>query len=154
MVDATVTVTGLDKAIESAKEFPGEADRNINIVMGRAANMGMSWMYTDTPVGNTYGLRNSLFSRQVSPSRMEIGSSSPISVYVHGGTRPHEIRPVRAQALRFRVGGMYGKYVFAKRVWHPGTKPNPFVKRTVDRLVVFIRKEFISKMDAFLRLKR
>ena len=152
MVEVTVKVTGLEKAIASAEGFPGAADNNMDVVMGQAANMGMTWMYPDTPVGNTYGLRNSLFSRQIDKMSMEIGSNSLIGVFVHQGTKPHEILPVRAKALRFRVGGMHGRFIFARRVWHPGTKPNPFVKRTVDRLVTFIRTEFIDRMGAFLRL--
>ena len=152
MVEVIVKVEGLERAIASAEGFPLQADRNMDVVMHRAANLGMTWMYPDTPVGNTYGLRNSLFSRQLDQTSMEIGADSLIGVYVHQGTRPHEILPVRAKALRFRVGGIHGSFVFARRVWHPGTKPNPFVKRTVDKLVIFIRTEFLDKMGAFLRL--
>ena len=49
--------------------------------------------------------------------------------FVTGGTRPHEIRPVTAKALRFNVGG---RVVFAKKVNHPGTKPNPFHVKTLN----------------------
>ncbi len=41
------------------------------------------------------------------------------------GTRPHTIVPVRAMALRFKVGGVV---VYTKRVNHPGTQPQ---ERTV-----------------------
>ena len=53
-----------------------------------------------------------------------INSRHPASLYVLGGTRPHVIRPVRARALRFTVGG---RTVHAKVVFHPGTKPNNFL---------------------------
>ena len=152
MVEVIIKVEGLDKAIASASGFPGAVDENMSKVMGRAANQGMTWMYPDTPVGNTMALRNSLFSRQIGQTSMEIGANSLIGVYVHQGTRPHEIVPVRAQALRFRAGGIHGRWVFARRVWHPGTKPNPFVRRTVVRLVRFIRTEFLDRMSGFLRL--
>ena len=151
-MEIIIKVQGLEEAINAAKRFPGAADRQIDFTMGRAANMGMTWMYPDTPVGNTMGLRNSLFSRQISPSSMEIGATAPYAVFVHQGTRPHEILPVRAQALRFRVGGIHGQWIFRRRVWHPGTKPNPFVKRTVDKLIRFIRVEFLEKMRGFMNL--
>lgn len=48
----------------------------------------------------------------------------PAALYILGGTRPHVIRPVRARALRFTVGG---RTVHAKVVMHPGTKPNNFL---------------------------
>lgn len=53
-----------------------------------------------------------------------INSRHPASLYVLGGTRPHVIRPVRARALKFTVGG---RTVYAKAVMHPGTKANNFL---------------------------
>ena len=47
---------------------------------------------------------------------------------VNDGTRPHEIRPRNAQALRFRIGG---RVVYARVVHHPGTRPNPFLDRAL-----------------------
>lgn len=47
---------------------------------------------------------------------------------VIGGTRPHIIRPVRARALRFMIGG---RVVFAKLVHHPGNAPNPYPIRVL-----------------------
>jgi len=57
-----------------------------------------------------------------------INSRHPASLYVLGGTRPHVIRPVRARALRFTVGG---QTVHAKIVMHPGTKPNRFLQEAL-----------------------
>lgn len=57
-----------------------------------------------------------------------IRSTHPASLWVINGTRPHQIRPVRAQALRFTVGG---RVVFAKLVNHPGTKANDFLNKAL-----------------------
>lgn len=61
--------------------------------------------------------------------------------FVDGGTRPHQIKPRRYPALRFktgynaktrpgvlssRSGGPFGKYVYAKQVNHPGTEARGF----------------------------
>lgn len=46
------------------------------------------------------------------------------------GTDPHEIRPVNAKALAFKIDG---QTIFAKRVMHPGTPPNPFIDRAIAR---------------------
>ena len=57
-------------------------------------------------------------------------------IFVHEGTKPHIIRPVRKKVLAWRVRtqGKLGKdYVFAKVVNHPGTKPNPFLLRAVNK---------------------
>jgi hypothetical protein len=51
-------------------------------------------------------------------------STHPATVFVIEGTRPHVIRPVRARALRFTVGG---RVVYAQIVHHPGTTANNFL---------------------------
>ncbi|MGA5202815.1 hypothetical protein [Streptomyces variegatus] len=48
----------------------------------------------------------------------------PAVRFVLDGTRPHIIVPRRAKALRFQGRG---GIVFAKRVRHPGTRPNDFM---------------------------
>lgn len=53
-----------------------------------------------------------------------IGSDVEYAKYVNDGTRPHIIRPRRARALRFRVGG---RIVYAAVVHHPGTRARPFL---------------------------
>jgi len=53
-----------------------------------------------------------------------ITSTHPATIYVVNGTRPHIIRPVRARALRFTVGG---RVVYATVVRHPGSRANPFL---------------------------
>jgi hypothetical protein len=51
--------------------------------------------------------------------------------FVHGGTRPHVIRPRHAQLLRFVVDG---QVVYARVVHHPGTRPRPFLDRALRQV--------------------
>ncbi|MFJ8852371.1 hypothetical protein [Streptomyces sp. NPDC102437] len=54
----------------------------------------------------------------------------PAVHYVLNGTRPHLIKPRRANGvLRFEVDG--GRVVYTKLVRHPGTKPNNFLARAL-----------------------
>jgi HK97 gp10 family phage protein len=55
----------------------------------------------------------------------------PYAKFVVEGTRPHEIRPVSANVLVFKSKS--GDLVFTRLVRHPGTKPNPFLQRAVDK---------------------
>lgn len=57
-----------------------------------------------------------------------VGSDVEYAAAVHDGTAPHVIRPRRAQALRFRVGG---RIVYARVVNHPGTRGRPFLDRAL-----------------------
>lgn len=50
--------------------------------------------------------------------------------YLEFGTKPHVISP-HHEALRFEVGG---DLVYAKKVFHPGTKPLGFVRLTQEDL--------------------
>jgi hypothetical protein len=44
--------------------------------------------------------------------------------YVVQGTKPHDIKPKKGKYLVFQING---RKVFAKKVHHPGTKPNPYM---------------------------
>lgn len=52
-------------------------------------------------------------------------------VFVRERTEPHEIRPRRAQVLRFVIDG---EVVFAAKVNHPGSPANPYHERTLNSL--------------------
>ena len=70
-----------------------------------------------------------------------VGTNSKIYEYVDKGTKPHIIRPKRAQFLRFQTGyrakttpgiigsssgGRSGDIVYSQGVRHPGTKARKF----------------------------
>lgn len=57
-----------------------------------------------------------------------VGSDLEYAAAVHDGTRPHQIRPKTARALRFRIGG---RIVYARVVNHPGTRGKPFLDRAL-----------------------
>jgi hypothetical protein len=55
------------------------------------------------------------------------------AIFVHNGTKPHIILPKRAKVLKFK--SRRGLTVFAKKVNHPGTSANPFMKRALDQAI-------------------
>lgn len=70
-------------------------------------------------------------SKTVSGFEATIGPKAPHAIYVEYGVRPHEIRPVQAHALRFEIEG---EVIFAMRVSHPGTRPQPFIRETAQMI--------------------
>jgi HK97 gp10 family phage protein len=74
------------------------------------------------------GYLASQISSVVEGGSATIYAKAPYSAYVEFGTRPHPILPKRAKALRFEVDG---EVVFARRVHHPGTQPQPFLFQAV-----------------------
>lgn len=71
----------------------------------------------NTPV-DTGRLRQSIVVEETKGGFI-IGTNVSYAEYVELGTRPHIIRPVNKQALKFKIGG---KTIFAKSVNHPGTQ--------------------------------
>lgn len=59
--------------------------------------------------------------------------------YLDAGTKPHEIRPVKAKFLRFTARD--GSLVFARRVWHPGTKGDGFAGKMYLKAQSVLRAE-------------
>lgn len=62
----------------------------------------------------------------------------PYAGYVRWGTRPHVIRARNAKYLRF-YWPRVGRVVFFKKVNHPGTKPNYFLERALNRVARELR---------------
>jgi len=60
------------------------------------------------------------------------GQQAPYNVFVHFGSRPHDIRPKDRKALRWVSGS---SFVFSKFVRHPGYKGDPFMVTAVDNVL-------------------
>ena len=62
--------------------------------------------------------------------------------FVEFGTPPHIINPNEKKALKFK---MDGKNVIVKKVKHPGTRPNPFIRTAITtKLREIIIEEMIK----------
>lgn len=70
--------------------------------------------------------------KQVDGLEATIGPLVSYAGFVEKGTAPHEIRPIRACVLAFKTAD--GKLVFSPLVHHPGTKPDPFMHRTLEQI--------------------
>ena len=68
-------------------------------------------------------------------------SGARYGVYVHEGTRPHTIVARRAKALHFN-----GR--FARRVRHPGTAANPFLRNALQAMSGAIQANFTAAAKA------
>ena len=121
----SITVTGgIGPVMERMK-------RAMEGLIRRTADLAETEMRRRAPV-RTGELRRSIKKRIDVPNlSAEIGPGVKYAIFVEMGTRPHVIRPVRARALRFEVGG---EVVFAAYVHHPGTKPQPFVRGTAEEV--------------------
>lgn len=122
--EGSADITALAKRLEAAGA--NSQDALMKTLMGAATHIAES-MKTHCPV-DTGNLRDSIGVHSQGDS-IVIGpdmSVAPYAGYVEFGTKPHDIRPKDAKALRFTVGG---KVVFASVVHHPGTQPAYYVAK-------------------------
>ena len=116
----------ISRLAEALRETSKESAFTTHQVLIQSANHILAEMEARVPV-DTGKLRGSL-RIVVSTDRVEIGPNeniAPYAGYVEFGTKPHEIRPRRAGGVL--VFKMNGTTVYAKKVHHPGTQPQPYV---------------------------
>ena len=107
--------------------------------VGRAAmlakEMGLEALRQEAPK-RTGAFAKSIIAKQYASAakrsvRVEFYGAHPLARFIIEGTRAHIIEPRRARALRWETNG---EVHFARRVHHPGTKPNPFQVRALERI--------------------
>lgn len=62
--------------------------------------------------------------------------------WVEFGTPPHVIKPKTKKALKFQSNG---DSVIVKKVKHPGTRPNPFIRNTIKTKLPRIIAEELAR---------
>jgi hypothetical protein len=126
MIEIRISISGVQICSLSMPVIGGALIRDVT-------EKGFSLLRDEAPERRG-DLRRSIHQRIVGlEGEVTVGAS--YAVFVASGTSPHLIRPVRARALRFVVNG---GVVFSTLVQHPGTKPNPFVRRAAERLAQLI----------------
>ena len=113
---------------EELQKLPDDImSKAIPLVVKELANKGQDEMFKRAPKRTGF-FRLSITSR-VSDREAWIGpqGSEKLARYLEKGTLEHEIRPVRALALRFKTKD---QVVFAKRAMHPGTSATWFMRDT------------------------
>jgi HK97 gp10 family phage protein len=128
---AYADVTRLADALRQASKESGITTQQVLI---QAANHILAEMEARVPV-KTGNLRTSL-GIKVESDRVTIGPNerqAPYGGYVEFGTKPHVIRPKNPSGvLVFKING---QKVFAKKVNHPGTQAQPYVRPAFEAWV-------------------
>lgn len=71
----------------------------------------------------------------------------PYAVFVHQGTKAHDITPRHKSVLRWADGAGFN---FAKRVKHPGTRPDQFLYQAADEMESKIQSRFQSALEKII----
>lgn len=76
-----------------------------------------------------------------------VSANALYAIYVHEGTRPHIIVPKNRKVL----ANKRKRVIFGKRVQHPGTKPNRFMVRAVNKSKDTIENYFQKALENTIR---
>jgi hypothetical protein len=129
--------------------FPKRYKSAMERAMRQATRIHVRSLRQVTPK-KTGRLRAGWVVRRNTPVEGVIVNRVPYVNYIEFGTAPHVILPKRALALRFKPKGS-SKYVFAKRVQHPGTRPYRMLKRAwqldAHRIRTVFKREFQKEVD-------
>ena len=159
----TFEVQGMEGLSERMKGVGTKGQISLNEALRAIGKLfvpagGTGPLADETPVRTGKLRRSTVFQIMGGPTdqRLEIRQAAQTPTgqfygwFVREGTRPHEIRPRFKKVLRFKIGD---KTVFAKLVHHPGTMPNPYHRRVLERLrseVQQIVNEAGQKVAAYL----
>lgn len=124
----------ISKLADALRQTANDSGITTQQVLIAASNQILAEMESRVPV-DTGKLRTSL-SITVDPDKVTIGPNeaiAPYGGYVEFGTKAHEIRPKNpGGVLVFKMNGMT---VYAKKVNHPGTRAQPYVRPAFEAWV-------------------
>lgn len=123
-----IKIQNLNELREAFKKSPQITDKELQKATKDAGKFILSAEKSEVPI-KTGQLRRSI-TLEYKPITASIYPTVKYAVPVHEGSRPHVILPTKSKVLRFRVGN---KWIYARKVNHPGNKPNKFVERTVSK---------------------
>ena len=126
MPDFSIQVTGLDQMKAAFKNSPQTTRNIMNPVIHTAINILGKYTVKGVVPWKTGRLTQSFIASYGDLMGMWRPTVN-YALYVHEGTGPHDIVPIKAQAL-FWPGAAHP----VKRVHHPGTRPNPFMPRIIQ----------------------
>jgi len=136
-----IKIENLDELRAAFKKAPDIASKELQQATKEAGKIILATEKTEVPV-KTGQLRRSI-TLDYKPISVSIYPTVNYAFSVHEGTKPHVILP-KGKVLAFKKNG---KMIFARRVNHPGNKPNKFVERTVDKTESKVNSLFSKALE-------
>lgn len=132
MIDIKLEIRGLDKLREAMQRAPEKTVEEVSLAVQKSILVYKSQAMKEAPVNKGTGggnLRQNIKERMINKVRGMVTSFAKYSICVEDGTVPHTIKVINKRVLANKRTGQF----FGKIVHHPGTRPNPFMKRALDK---------------------
>lgn len=147
-MEIQIKIDGLKELVEAFEKAPEktvvELEKAVKKTLFTIQSNAIKEAPANKQVGQGARLRQSFFIRMENKLSGVLYNRQPYAVYVHEGTRPHEIRPRDKKVLANRRRGQF----FGKLVHHPGTQANPFFARAVEKSKDAIQRNFDDVIKA------
>lgn len=140
-----IRIENLEELKALFKKAPQIVSKELETATKDSAKFILKTEKEEVPV-KTAQLKRSI-TMEYRPISASIYPTVKYALPVHEGSKPHVILPTRKKLLRFKVNG---KWVFARKVKHPGNKANKFVERTVSKSEGPINKFFEKALDSII----
>ncbi len=134
-----------DELMKAVKAEPIIASQEIQKAVNKSAIKVLQIAQKEAPV-KTHHLVQRIKAR-FEPLVGIVESLAQYSVFVHEGTRPHIILPVRKKALANVKRGL----MFGRKVNHPGTSPNRFMLRSIKKAIPSIERYFEQAVENIVK---
>jgi len=126
---------GLDRLVDAVRVAPGAVHEVLDVSVLEAGEIIASRARLEHNFRTKSGmLERSVSVQQTGPAQAVVfldRNVAPYAAMVHEGTRAQEdFVPTRRKALRW---SSRGTFFFARRVSHPGTKPDQFLYKAADK---------------------
>ncbi|MFZ3032258.1 MAG: HK97-gp10 family putative phage morphogenesis protein [Candidatus Moraniibacteriota bacterium] len=150
MSDINFEIRGLDKLRTALKRAPALAIQEFGKAIQKSALTIQSNAIKEAPVNKATGggnLRQNIRVTSMTKTRAVVTSKAPYSIFVEEGTSPHTIEVKNKRVLANKRTGQF----FGKKVNHPGTRANPFMRRAVDKSKGLVESYFMTAMNKVLK---
>jgi HK97 gp10 family phage protein len=141
-----IKIENLNELRAAFQKAPEIADKELQKATKDAGKLILATEKTEAPV-KTGQLRRSI-TLEYRPISATITPTVNYALPVHEGSKPHIITPRRKSVLAFKKNG---KLIFARKVNHPGNKPNKFVERTVNKSENPVNALFLKALDNIIK---
>lgn len=147
---ASVASADIHNLAQALKESSRNSEVTTERVLVDTAHYIKAEMEARVPV-RTGRLRQSIHI-WVTGGQVKIGPDTEYAAFVEFGTKPHVIEAKNKKALAFSMGG---NKVIVKRVNHPGTRAQPYVRPAfeawVDSLGSLVAEAHIKRIEEAYR---
>lgn len=149
MPQVTIEIAGLDSLIALAQKYPSVSEKYINAAISRSLVRVLGEEKKQAPV-STGNLRDN-WSVQLGRFTGSLTSNAPYAAAVENGSRPHMPPATNSAFVAWCNKKGLNPWAVAKNIAKNGTKPNPFLQRSVDLQSANINGEFQIAIDGTLK---